>query len=578
MILTLLLRSQHLRQFLSWAHSIPVLAQLINRFATNAIARSTTARPRPFSLWSPVKAGDGADQAQDGAPQSYGPISEYTSWPALTDRTFSARHLAPASKASIQSLPQDLPYNRETKQWGSITSLFERPSNELGEGVIRTDRSSVLFLFFAQWFTDSVLRIDPRDRRKNTSNHDVDLCQIYGLSEQEARCLRSGSKGRLRSQLIDGQEFPDYLGERDQAGAWQVKKIYRCAGDQAGHPVPGCGLHPHGNTEWMKASLQGSFAPGSLTESEFEGRLDRLYATGLERGNSSVGYVALSLIFLREHNRLCTALAQEPDCSGWDDERLFQTARMINICILLKLTVEDYINHIAGHKLFLLDHTFAEQQNWYRTNWIALEFDLLYRWHGLVPDQLTVNGSNVSANEFRWNNALLEELGVASLINNASAQPAGKIGLGNNPSFLMGSEYQTIKMGRDFRLQNYNAYREHFQLSPLKDFSELTSNTDLADRLAHLYGSIDQLELVVGLFAEEASQGALFGLLMLKMVAYDAFTQIYTNPLLSTHIHTPETLTTYGLEQIAITKTFEDLVARNLPVGSEFRATRGVSV
>ncbi len=104
----------------------------------------------------------------------------------------------------------------------------------------------------------------------------------------------------------------------------------------------------------------------------------------------------------------------------------------------------------------------------------------------------------------------------------------------------MGSEYQTIKMGRDIRLQSYNAYREHFQLPPLKNVSELTSNTDLADRLVQLYGSIDQLELVVGLFAEGAGEGALFDLLMLKMVAYDTFTQIHTNPPLSTHIHSPD--------------------------------------
>ena len=88
---------------------------------------------------------------------------------------------------------------------------------------MQTDRSSVLFMFFAQWFTDSVLRVDPDDRRKNTSNHDVDLCQIYGLFEHEAKCLRSHSGGRLSSKIINGEEYPDYLGERNEAGEWQVK-------------------------------------------------------------------------------------------------------------------------------------------------------------------------------------------------------------------------------------------------------------------------------------------------------------------------------------------------------------------
>ena len=441
---------------------------------------------------------------------------------------------------------------------------------------MQTDRSSVLFAFFAQWFTDSVLRTDPDDRRKNTSNHDVDLCQIYGLYEHESRCLRSHSGGRLSSQIINGEEYPDYLGERNEAGEWQVKAKYSCL-DSSGNTIPGKGLYPHGSTEWVKTALDKSFPPGTLTPEQRNARLDKLYATGLERGNSSVGYVALSTIFLREHNRICQELSRIPDLDwGDDDERLFQTARMINTCLLLKLTIEDYINHIAGDSLFRLDPSFAESQPWYRANWMALEFNLLYRWHGLVPDQLIVNDATVQHSSYRWNNELLEAQGLASIISNASAQAAGRIGLENNPDFLMGAEYQTIKMGRDFKLQSYNNYRQNFGLAKLKDFTELTKNSSLRQRLEILYGDIDQLELVVGLFAEDPQPGALFGSLMLTMVAYDAFTQIYTNPLLSTAIYTVETLTAYGLELINATSSIDALVRRNLPADCSLLASLSV--
>jgi prostaglandin-endoperoxide synthase 2 len=488
-----------------------------------------------------------------------GPISDYTSWPALTDRQFSARHLPPASKSNIAALPDDAPSGQGG--WGPVTSLFAR-----GE-VMQADRSSVLFMFFAQWFTDSVLRTDPDDRRKNTSNHDVDLCQIYGLYEHQARCLRSHSGGRLSSQIINGEEYPDYLGERNEAGEWQVKAKYSCL-DSEGRVIPSQGLYPHGNTEWVKAALDKSFPPGTLTPEQRDARLDRLYATGLERGNSSVGYVALSTIFLREHNRICQELSSIPGLD-WkdDDERLFQTARMINTCLLLKLTIEDYINHIAGDSLFRFDPSFAESQPWYRANWMALEFNLLYRWHGLVPDHLIVNNAIVKHSFYRWNNELLEAQGLASIIGNASAQVAGRISLGNNPDFLMGAESQTIKMGRDFRLQGYNKYRQNFGLAKLRDFTELTKDNGLRQKLETLYGDIDRLELVVGLFAEDPQPGALFGSLMLIMVAHDAFTQIYTNPLLSKAIYTAETLTAYGLELIDTTSSIAGLVRRNVPGG-----------
>lgn len=570
MLRTSFLGSRVVRQVLAWLSSIPFIGRWINRIVTNQIASATSARPRPFSLWWPVA----DNESSASTSESNGPITDYASWPSLTDRTFSGRHLPPASQIFINNLPTDAPYNPETKSYGDITGLFARPRDENGKPLMKPDRSSVLFMFFAQWFTDSVLRIDPRDRRKNTSNHDVDLCQIYGLYEHEARCLRSGTKGHLRSQVINGEEFPDYLGERDNTGEWRVKLDYQCDLDFSGNPIKGRGLYPHGSTEWITTSLRGSL-PASVSDEEINRRLDKLYATGLERGNSSVGYVALSLVFLREHNRICDELWKRyPD---WCDERLFQTARMINTCLLLKLTVEEYINHIAGAKIFRLDPTFAEQQNWYRINWITLEFDLLYRWHGLVPDELLVNGGNVPANDYRWNNELLEELGLASLVTNASSQAAGNIGLLNNPSFLMQSEYRTIEMGRDFRLRSYNDYRENFGLSRLTSFDRLTQEKELAERLKKLYRHIDNLELVVGLFAEDPPKGSLFGELMSAMVAYDAFTQIYTNPLLSVNVYTPEHLTAYGLELIESTSSIAELISRNLPAGEQVTAALGVT-
>jgi prostaglandin-endoperoxide synthase 2 len=92
-------------------------------------------------------------------------------------------------------------------------------------------------------------------------------------------------------------------------------------------------------------------------------------------------------------------------------------------------------------------------------------------------------------------------------------------------------------------LRSYNDYREAFGLTRLISFEQLTRDADVAGRLRSLYRSIDNLELVVGLFAEAPPQDGLFGDLLLTMVAYDAFTQIYTNPLLSRSIHTAEHLT-----------------------------------
>lgn len=510
---------------LSITNRIPFTKKLVNKIATNGICNAIKPRPQAFSLWSHIAKPEDINQQ--------GPVGEYTTWPMLTNRRFSARHLPPADQSYIDQLPEDEAFNPVNNTVGNITALFER------KGEMKKSRSSMLFMFFAQWFTDSVLRVDPNDRRKNTSNHNIDLCQIYGLTEKSANILRSKENGKLRSQIINGEEYLDYLGEIDQDGVWKVKECYKEL--------------PYASDEVLNKILHGWN----------DSRKYKLYATGLERGNSSIGYVAISTIFMREHNRLCDNLSKK--YPSWDDERLFQTARIINTIILLKLVIREYINHIAGYELFHLDHTFAEQQNWYRTPWIAFEFDLLYRWHGLIPDTIKVGDEILDHTHYRMNNDALESVGLIQVINAVSKQHAGVIGLQNVPTFMLGAEYATVKMGRDFRLRPYNDYRKLFGLDTFTSFDELTDDRALADKLKGLYKDINKVEFIIGVFAQSGKDDALFGDLLNIMVAYDAFTQIYTNPLLSKNVYNENTLSKYGLEVVDETNSFQDLLNRNNP-------------
>ena len=52
---------------------------------------------------------------------------------------------------------------------------------------------------------------DLTDYRKNESNHEIDLCQIYGRNIDATNLLRSFDGGRLKSQVIDGEEYPEFL-------------------------------------------------------------------------------------------------------------------------------------------------------------------------------------------------------------------------------------------------------------------------------------------------------------------------------------------------------------------------------
>ena len=494
------------------ASRITWLRRFISDNFINWQAYATNPRPRPFSMAAP-----------------------YTTWQSLTDRTFTGRHLPEAEGEQI--LPS----------LERVVNLWQRKENK----EIPSVDTSILFSFFAQWFTDSFLRTDFRDRRKNTSNHEIDLCQIYGLREEITHLLRLKKDGKLKYQVIDGEIFPPYLFnvEETTIGKWVfADKEFE-------------NLHPRFVLEFVFNNVP-------------EERLKRMFATGLEHGNSSIGYTIMNTIMLREHNRICDLLKESHP--NWDDERLFQTTRNIMIVLLIKVVLRDYVSHFTQFD-FILDPTpgMAERQRWYRTNWISLEFNLLYRWHPMVPEYYLVGNKSYKLDEFRNNTSLVVEYGVGPLITAASRQKAGRVGLYNTHRFFfdplpIGEDNRsvmerTVEMGRQARLRSFNDYREAFSMPRLRNFEELTEDAELQRELKELYNDrIDDLEWLVGIFAEDHDEGFSLGRLMVRMVGYDAFTHALTNPLVSTYVHNEKTFSKMGQSIIEETNSLADIVKRNV--------------
>jgi prostaglandin-endoperoxide synthase 2 len=514
---------------------VPGGPRLVTSAFVSLLADATPPRPRPFTMWG-----------------------DYTSWVSLTDRSFTGRHLPPA--------PADRALPTETQ----VLELFRRPP---GKERPSTD-TTVMFMLFAQWFTDSFLRTERSDWRKNTSTQEIDFCQIYGISEARTRMLRSMEGGRLKSQQIDGQEYPPFLFERTPSGAYSVKPEFK-------------GLHDE------------DFLLDSLLAGVRDRQKDLFFAVGLEHGNSTVGSTALDVLMLREHNRIAGLLGEEyvtgRERPSWPrsmspedlDERLFQTTRMIMIVLLLKLVVEEYIRHIAPHDPPLkVVPGMAAKKPWNRSSWIAVEFNLLYRWHMLVPDSVTTDDGVVEAKSFlRDNNELVLERGIEWLMAQCSRSRAAWIGLFNTPAFLTDRwapdhpavEERSIALMRFARLETYNAYRQRFGMPPKTSFADLTGDPVVQERLAELYGDIDNLEWYVGIWAEDHPEGQMMGELLTVMVGYDAFTQALTNPLLAPQVFTEATFTRAGLRIITSTRSLQQILARNAadPSAAFTRFTHG---
>jgi prostaglandin-endoperoxide synthase 2 len=364
--------------------------------------------------------------------------------------------------------------------------------------------------------------------------------------------LRSRQGGRLKSREIKGDgEYPALL-YKDGAIDPQFYDP---------DPVLQRGLTylRAGKAESWTRAIEGSLK-GAISD---PARRDFIYASGLDRGGSTIAYSAFNTIFLREHNRIAGRLSKE--YGDWSDDRLFETARLINIHQILTIVVNDYISHIGGVFPFALDRSFAERQPWYRSNRISIEFNLLYRWHSLTPDAFRLDGQTLDHAQFRFNNALLEQRGVAQVITDASTQPAGRIGLFNTPWFLEEAERRALHMARGALLQGFNAYRDRYGLTRYRSIDDFADGPAVAEALKTVYGdNIDAVEFTVGLFAERRGDGDVMPETLTYMVANDAFTHILTNPILSSEVHCERTFSELGWRIVQEQASLADIVKRNI--------------
>jgi prostaglandin-endoperoxide synthase 2 len=517
----------------------------VNRLMIKRLVGRAKPRPYPYSLYTRTAGGD---------------LADHVCWAGLTTPRFTMRHLPPAEPDTT---------GWKSPEWDEVKDLFTRAAFR------PSPRSSALFPFFAQWFTEGFLRTHAADKRLNTSNHEIDLSQIYGLATETTDILRepeAAGGGKLRAEPA-GPADAAYPPPLYDSATGKLRDAFK--------DLPYVRTPAPSDIRPLNAFLDKLRLP----DDERERRKRGLYATGLETGNGTIVHTALNTVFLRQHNRLCDMLKREH--TGWSDDRLFETARAINIATVLRLVVTDYINHIANLPFkFQFDIGFAEREQWYRANRVSLEFNLLYRWHSMTPDQFILpDGEVLGPQAFSMNNAILEKHGPARLITAASGQRGGRFGLRNTPDFLMEVEEVTFLEARKRRVQPYARYRAHFQAGdPVRSFEDLTDDPKLAADLKSLYrGRVDRVDFVVGLMAERRGATALFGPLMFAMVGSDAFSHILTNPLLASGVFREAfpgrcaalASSVQSLEQLVRETAHPDELDPDVPVRASFGFLKG---
>nr|XP_008122862.1 PREDICTED: prostaglandin G/H synthase 1 [Anolis carolinensis] len=452
------------------------------------------------------------------SPPTYNSRYGYLSWESYSNLSYFTRVLPP--------VPTDCPTPMGTKGPSPLPDpqvvverlLLRRTFRPAPQG------TNLMFAFFAQHFTHQVFKTSGKMGHGFTRalGHGVDLGHIYGDNLDRQHQLRLFRDGMLKYQMVKGEMYPPSVEEAP------VHMIYPA------HVPP-------------------------------EARL----AVGQEVFGLLPGLMMFATIWLREHNRVAALLKDEHP--AWDDEQLFQTARLILIGETIKIVIEDYVQHLSGYYLQLKfdpELLFGAQFQYH--NRIAVEFNQLYHWHPLMPDTFRVQGQEYSYEQFIYNTSMLTDYGVGALVEAFSKQRAGQIGgVPNLHRNLLKVATGAIEESRLLRLQPFNEYRKRFNLKPYTSFQELTGDEASASALEELYGDIDAVEFYPGMLVEKAQPRAIFGESMVEIGAPFSLKGLLGNPICSPEYWKPSTFGGETGFRLVKTTTFRDLVCRNLKAKEE---------
>ncbi|THV05525.1 linoleate diol synthase [Dendrothele bispora CBS 962.96] len=392
---------------------------------------------------------------------------------------------------------------------------------------------SSLMFSFAAFVIHTVFRTRHEDYNINDTSSYVDLAPLYGSNQEEQNKIRNRSDGR-------GHLYPDVFAE---------DRLLLL-------PPAVCVL--------------------------------------LVLFSRNHNYIAKKLFDINERGTYKDPSQLSKEQANAQDEELFQTARLINIGWFGTVVFSDYLSCILGlvrqgsnwslnpfGEIRKEDHSFFERG---RGNSVSVEFNCLYRWHATTSEHdeqwvsqmtsqlfngkepetiadfkaLAVKFKEMTTDLHAWTfgglkrqeNGYFKDEDLANLLKNATDQPAGAFRARGTPANMRLHEIMGIEQSRKWGVCTLNDFRKYLGLKTYSSFREWNPDPEIADAAEKLYGDINNLELYVGLQAEESKPvvegaGLCPGYTISRAILSDAIA-LTRGDRFFTQDYTPYNLTTWG--------------------------------
>ncbi len=259
-----------------------------------------------------------------------------------------------------------------------------------------------------------------------------------------------------------------------------------------------------------------------------------LFLGGDVRANEQVGLTAMHVLFVREHNRLAQEIAtNDPSLTG---EEIYQEARRIVGALMQVITYKEFLPALLGPNAlrpwwgyrFLVSPAIANEFSTaiYRFGHSALSPTLL---------RLDAAGNPIPEGHLPLRDAffrpdrLVNEGGIEPILRGLAAQACAPIDtelVDDVRNFLFGPPGAggfdlaslNIQRGRDHGLPSYNDARWDLGLPTRSSFAEVSTDPDTQARLASVYANVDEIDLWVGVLAEDPFNGGHVGELAFHVI------------------------------------------------------------
>jgi hypothetical protein len=308
-----------------------------------------------------------------------------------------------------------------------------------------------------------------------------------------------------------------------------------------------------------------------------------------------LGLSGLHTLFAREHNVLCDELRAR--YRGWSDDRVYHTARLIVSALIAKIHTVEWTPAILATKALDV----GMNSNWSgppARDWIARlglwlmdvnssvaipatfpdhhaapyslteDFVTVYRMHPLVPDDYVLRHHHTgeilgrrSFLDIQGDKAddELRAVGLENVLYSFGLAHPGAIALHNYPRSLQAFErdgeridLSVVDLVRTRRrgVPRYNDFRAGLHKPRIKRWEDLCADPESVRRLREVYRSVDEVDTMVGLFAETPPDGFGFSDTAFRIFILMASRRLQSDRFLTVDFR-PEIYSPLGMDWIA---------------------------